>query len=598
MSFNPGENVGPYTIIEQLGQGGMATVFKAYHAALDRNVAIKVLHPAFTRDPQFTQRFQREARVVAKLEHPNIVPIYDYADHNGQSYLVMKFIEGRTLKAVLDGGWPDKPEIVRIIKAVGSALSYAHAKGILHRDVKPSNILLTNDGGVFLADFGLARMAEAGQSTLSGDQLLGTPHYISPEQARGEQDLDEGTDIYSLGIVLYQLSVGRVPFNSDTPFSIIHDHIYTPLPLPRKLNEKIPEQLEQVLLKGLAKERGDRFSTVSEQVTAFEHAVNGGSPWSAVAGSAATTAGAHPVGTAAAAAAFPADGAGAARDAGAAIAAEMDGTETVADDNIRAGERLAAGRPRSWPWVAAGLGLSGLSLLVFVFAMANAVSGAAAGPGAPDGLVAAESAGSFERVIEQPIEQPADLGPNSPLPRQEPGRGDPWEHMQSGDTLAQAGLTDSAAEEYLTAAELFLAELDYPQAAKAVIEALQLTGQHPQDDLKLASMLSQALFMGAETEQMMPAIDSTEQLAPDWPPLQVMRARSLLFMGETHQASAIVDEVLARTPGDVLANAVKLDLAVSAGDYEQARQIGEKLLDRDQLPPWLRQHLEIKLNEL
>lgn len=375
MSFSPGENVGPYTILEQLGQGGMATVFKAYHAALDRNVAIKVLHPAFTQDPQFRQRFQREARVVAKLEHPNIVPVYDYADHNGQAYLVMKFIEGRTLKAVLDQGWPSRAEILQIVKSVGSALTYAHAKGILHRDVKPSNVLLSSDGGVFLADFGLARMAEAGQSTLSSDQLLGTPHYISPEQARGEQDLDEGTDIYSLGIVLYQLSVGRVPFNSDTPFSIIHDHIYTPLPLPRSQNEKISEPLEQVLLKGLAKERSDRFATVDEQVAAFDRAVNGGSPWAADAAPIAAGAGAAAIAAPVAAQALV-EPAGASVGAATAVAAPSAGVGSRAERHAparipvdTAADAHPQQAPKRWPWVLGGLTLTALSLLVFVLAI-------------------------------------------------------------------------------------------------------------------------------------------------------------------------------------------------------------------------------------
>src|SRR3990172_103084 len=279
MPFQPGENVGQYRIIEQLGQGGMATVFKAYHPALDRYVALKVMHPAFMQDPQFLRRFEREAKVVAMLDHPNIVPVYDFANHLNQPFLVMKFVEGETLKAALDRGWPEMDRILEIVRAIGNALSYAHDQGVLHRDIKPSNILLTESGGVFLTDFGLARMAEAGQSTLSGDQLLGTPHYISPEQARGEQNLDAGTDIYSLGIVLYQLCLGRVPFNSDTPFSIIHDHIYTPLPLPRSINAKIPEGLEKVLLKALAKDRQDRFKNVADTVQAFERAVQGISPW-------------------------------------------------------------------------------------------------------------------------------------------------------------------------------------------------------------------------------------------------------------------------------------------------------------------------------
>jgi serine/threonine protein kinase len=272
MSFSTGENVGPYRIVEQLGSGGMATVFKAYHASLDRYVAIKVLHPAFKQDPNFLSRFQREARIVAKLQHPAIVPVYDFNEHNGQPYLVMRFIEGETLKARLSEGDLPLPEVVRVMHPVGEALHYAHGQGVLHRDVKPSNVLLTPDGSVFLADFGLARIAQAGESTLSQDALVGTPQYISPEQARGDPDLDVRTDIYSLGVVLYELLIGRVPYQADTPYAVIHDHIYAPLPLPRSIKPGFPEALERVLLKALAKERDDRYASVAELMTAFEAA--------------------------------------------------------------------------------------------------------------------------------------------------------------------------------------------------------------------------------------------------------------------------------------------------------------------------------------
>lgn len=269
MPFNAGEGVGPYRIIEQLGQGGMASVYKAYHAALDRYVALKVLHPAFLEDPNFLARFQREARLVAKLDHPNIVPIFDYSEFEGRPYLVMKYIEGETLKARLMRSPISPGEITRIIAAVGAALSYAHKHGILHRDIKPSNVLLANDGGIYLADFGLARIAASGESTLSTDMVMGTPQYISPEQALGKKDLDEGTDIYSLGVMLYELVVGKVPFNADTPFSIIHDHIYTPLPLPHQVNPQVSAEVERVLLKALAKERRDRFADIDSLVAAF-----------------------------------------------------------------------------------------------------------------------------------------------------------------------------------------------------------------------------------------------------------------------------------------------------------------------------------------
>ncbi len=273
MSLTIGETLGAYRIVEQLGQGGMATVFKAYHAALDRYVAIKVLHPAFKEDSNFQARFQREARVVARLEHPHIVPVYDYAEHKGAPYLVMKFIEGETLKGRLLRGPVMALEVVRYVEALGSALDYAHRQGILHRDIKPSNVMLAGDGTIYLADFGLARIAMAGESTLSTDSMLGTPQYMSPEQGRGLKDLDAGTDLYSLGVVIYELLVGQAPFHADTPFAVIHDHIYTPLPLPRAINPNVPETVEAVLLKALSKERSDRYATAQELVTAFREAM-------------------------------------------------------------------------------------------------------------------------------------------------------------------------------------------------------------------------------------------------------------------------------------------------------------------------------------
>ena len=273
MPFTIGETIGPYQLIEQLGQGGMATVFKAYHPALDRYVAIKALHPAFTLEPNFLARFQREAQVVAKLEHPNIVPVYDYSEHEGRPFLVLKFIEGRTLKARLIDGRLDIQEINIIVESVGAALEYAHTQGVLHRDVKPSNVLLAVDERIYLADFGLARIAQAGESTISSDVMLGTPQYISPEQAMGQRELDGGTDIYSFGVLLYELIVGRVPYSADTPYSIIHDHIYAPLPLPRTINEDVPEPIERLLLKALAKDRKDRFESVADMLTAWHVAL-------------------------------------------------------------------------------------------------------------------------------------------------------------------------------------------------------------------------------------------------------------------------------------------------------------------------------------
>src|SRR5947209_2657182 len=254
MSFRIGEDVGPYRITDRLGQGGMATVYRAYHPNLDRYVAIKVLHAAYKEDSSFIARFRREAQIVAKLEHPNIVPVYDYSEYNGEPYLVMRYIEGETLKARLARAPLTLEETLRTMTAVSQALTYAHERGVLHRDIKPSNILLERGTDPFLADFGLAKMTSAGESTLSQEMMLGTPQYISPEQAQGVSDLDAGADIYSLGVVLYEVVVGRVPYTGDTPYAIVHDQIYTPLPLPSLVNPQVPRAVEMVLLKALAKE--------------------------------------------------------------------------------------------------------------------------------------------------------------------------------------------------------------------------------------------------------------------------------------------------------------------------------------------------------
>jgi serine/threonine protein kinase len=269
MAFEPGAYIGPYRVLEQLGQGGMATVFKAYHTALDRCVALKVLHPVFLEDKNFLARFEREAKLIARLEHVHIVPVYDFSNHEGQPYLVMKFIEGETLKARLAQGPLSAHETLEIVVAVGSALSYAHRQGILHRDIKPANIIIDKDSSIYLADFGLARIAETGGSTLTGDMIVGTPQYISPEQAMGISNLDEGTDIYSFGVMLYEMVVGRVPFDADTPFTVIQDQIYAALPLPSVINPQVSFELESILLKALAKQRSDRYATVKDLVEAF-----------------------------------------------------------------------------------------------------------------------------------------------------------------------------------------------------------------------------------------------------------------------------------------------------------------------------------------
>lgn len=272
MPLVEGQMLGQYRIEAPMGQGGMATIYRATQSRLGRVVAIKMLHPAFVQDATFLTRFEREAQIVARLDHPHIVPVYDFSDYNGQPYLVMKFIDGSTLKQLVEDGPAAAEEIVRILTPIADALDYAHRQGVLHRDIKPSNILIGADGTPYLTDFGLARMAALGSSTLSGDMLLGTPHYISPEQAVGNQDLTPATDLYSLGVVLYELATGRVPFTADTPYAIVHAHIYDPLPAPRTVNPALSPAVEGVLSKALSKEPTERYATAAELIAAYRAA--------------------------------------------------------------------------------------------------------------------------------------------------------------------------------------------------------------------------------------------------------------------------------------------------------------------------------------
>ena len=272
MSFELGATVGSYRIEEKLGQGGMATVYKGYHDKLDRHVAIKVLHTVFKDDDSFLRRFTREAQVVARLEHSNIVPVYDFAEQDGFPYLVMRYVEGETLKDRLSRGVLTTAEIIRVANSIADGLDHAHQQGVLHRDIKPSNILLTQGGDVFIADFGLARITQSGESTMSQDMIMGTPQYISPEQAKGTTELDGRTDIYSFGIIVYEMVTGQVPFASDTGYSIIHSQIFDPPPPPSSLNDKISPAMEMVLLKVLNKEPEARYATAGSFIAAFKQA--------------------------------------------------------------------------------------------------------------------------------------------------------------------------------------------------------------------------------------------------------------------------------------------------------------------------------------
>jgi len=272
--LQPGQMLGPYRIINQVGQGGMATVYKAYQPSMDRNVAIKVLPGQLAQSPEFTQRFQQEARIIARLEHAHILPVFDYGESEGIAYFVMRYLDAGTLKDKMEAGSPlPLSEIDRLFTQLADALSYAHSQGVIHRDLKPANALIDSRGNLFLTDFGIAKILESASPRLTQtDAIMGTPAYISPEQAQA-QKVDQRSDIYSLGIILYEMVTGRVPYTADTPLAVILKHVTHPLPLPSTVKPDIPEAIEQVILKALAKNPDDRFATVAEFASAWKHAL-------------------------------------------------------------------------------------------------------------------------------------------------------------------------------------------------------------------------------------------------------------------------------------------------------------------------------------
>ena len=262
-----GQTLGKYRILDPLGRGGMAQVYKAYHPQLDRYVAVKILRSDLVEEEEFLARFHREARAVAALRHPNIVQIFDFDVQDDLYYMVMELLEGDTLKAYLNslrvrGEHLPLGEMVRIFQDALAGLSYAHGESIIHRDLKPANIMLTRRGQAVLTDFGIAQIVGGTQYTVSG-ALMGTLSYMAPEQGLSGHS-DARSDIYSLGIAYYEALTGSVPFDADTPLAILMKHINDPLPLPRWIDPTIPESFERVALKALAKRPEDRFQSANE----------------------------------------------------------------------------------------------------------------------------------------------------------------------------------------------------------------------------------------------------------------------------------------------------------------------------------------------
>ena len=602
MSFVEGENVGPYRIVEQLGQGGMATVYKAFHAALDRYVAIKALHPAFGEDPNFEARFQREARLVAKLEHPHIVPVYDYAEHEGRPYLVMKFIEGETLKARIGRGPLTSAEITNVVDSVGSALAYAHQQGILHRDIKPSNVLLATDGHMWLADFGLARIAQAAESTLSSDMIMGTPQYISPEQAMGDKKLDEGTDIYSFGVMLYELVVGQVPFNADTPFSIIHDHIYSPLPMPRGINPRVPEPVERVLLKALAKERADRYPDVNVLVQAFKDAwLEAGVPMQ---GTAITM---RPAALRAAAGVAP----------GAATVAPQAAADTAV---AKAPAVSPAKQGAPWLFIAGGL------VLLACLAVAAVIGPRLLGtqrPGSPS-VPTAQVRTSLPPTAAPLQVQPTDAQPTDAQGTQIPAVAtalqgaaanptDPQRALALSLAYWDAGMSRPSLVALVKAADLadgkdtafFQDAGDQFRQRRAWIAATALyvraikslgPGERPSDELGLA--FHEALYKASNLPDVPTYLSFDDLKVVEQPITMVAQSRHLYYNGDPEQAHSLLNQVRTLKPHMAEASLLEAEMDATEGKTFDAKQLLNILLADLATPDWIRESAQTLSNKI
>lgn len=271
MSELIGRVLGNYHILEQIGRGGMASVFKVLDLTHERTVAIKVLSPHLAMEPNFKARFEREAQVLRELEHPNIVPILDYGEAGGLAYIVMPYMKVGTLSDRLKDGDLTVKESARIIGQIAAALQHAHEVGVVHRDVKPSNILIDEDGNAWLSDFGFAHIHDATMS-LTGSALIGTPAYMAPEQVSGKP-VSPLSDQYSLAVVVYHLSTGRLPYDAETPMAIALSHVTSPLPRPRLVNPDLSRSVEAVLIKALAKEGSHRFASIADFNQALQEAL-------------------------------------------------------------------------------------------------------------------------------------------------------------------------------------------------------------------------------------------------------------------------------------------------------------------------------------
>lgn len=262
--------VGKYELKKMVGKGGMGAVFLAQDLTLDREVAIKVLPPDISQDPQVVKRFQQEARTAAKLDHTNIIPIYRVESEGGLNYFVMKFVSGTSLEDVLEHQKePLSPDYIqRVLWEAARALGHAHQRGIVHRDVKPANIMFDHDGKVMLTDFGISKALQAASGFTGTGMIIGTPHYMAPEQAKG-QPVDGRADQYSLGVVGYRMVTGQLPFSGDSVHTILYKHIFEEPPQVKSIRADVPDFLSQAIARSMAKEPAQRYASMEEMATAL-----------------------------------------------------------------------------------------------------------------------------------------------------------------------------------------------------------------------------------------------------------------------------------------------------------------------------------------
>jgi len=268
-----GQQLGQYTVIDQIGHGGMATVYRAKQHSVDREVAIKVLPASMTHIEGFQERFYREVDIISHLQHPHILPVYDFSEQDGLAYIVMAYITGGTLSGLIQQGPIEPARALTLITQVASALDYAHGQGIMHRDLKPGNVLLDPQGNAYLADFGLAKVADSG-GALTGEGMIGTPAYMAPELADPGKATSK-VDVYALAVMLFEMLTGRLPFQADSVVGLMMAHVSKPVPSVQEANPDLPGELQVIIERGMAKSPADRYPTAGAIASDLEAVITG-----------------------------------------------------------------------------------------------------------------------------------------------------------------------------------------------------------------------------------------------------------------------------------------------------------------------------------